>query len=178
MTVESIIAINFLKNNEIINKNKVPILYFWNDDDSLTEELRSSEELQKYIFSNFSDSYSYLIGRMSIAKYNGEEERFEELHIKVQELFNIDFMTKHDSEFWVNFIYNDFINLDSHSDGLDYENKIEHIQAVYEKIKRKHPNRVNKDVVVNYIFSKLNENQNINIENTNFIIQKLKEIIK
>ena len=38
-------------------------------------------------------------------------------------------------------------------------------------------NKVNKDTIVNYIFSKLNENKLLSVNNTNYIINKLKQLI-
>ena len=48
---------------------------------------------------------------------------------------------------------------------------------MFVKIKQKYPNKVNKDTIVNYIFSKLNENKLLSVNNTNYIINKLKQLI-
>ena len=53
----------------------------------------------------------------------------------------------------------------------------EDIKNMFVKIKQKYPNKVNKDTIVNYIFSKLNENKLLSVDNTNYIINKLKQLI-
>ena len=95
-------------------------------------------------------------------------------------LFDLKHFNEYNENFWINFIINDFLNLYQLSYKQTYElssSLDEDIKNMFVKIKQKYPNKVNKDTIVNYIFSKLNENKLLSVDNTNYIINKLKQLI-
>ena len=98
----------------------------------------------------------------------------------IQNLFDLKHFNEYNENFWINFIINDFLNLYQLSYKQTYElssSLDEDIKNMFVKIKQKYPNKVNKDTIVNYIFSKLNENKLLSANNTNYIINKLKQLI-
>ena len=175
-----IVGINIFVNDKLINDNNVPILYYWNNEEDIEDELSKSDDLIFFLTKKITTPSEYLNSNLTYIKYDNFSKQYTSNRLNIQNLFDLKHFNEYNENFWINFIINDFLNLYQLSYKQTYElssSLDEDIKNMFVKIKQKYPNKVNKDTIVNYIFSKLNENKLLSVNNTNYIINKLKQLI-
>ena len=175
-----IVGINIFVDGKLINDNNVPILYYWNNEEDIEDELSKSDDLIFFLTKKITTPSEYLNSNLTYVKYDNFSKEYTSNRLNIQNLFDLKHFNEYNENFWINFIINDFLNLYQLSYKQTYElssSLDEDIKNMFVKIKQKYPNKVNKDTIVNYIFSKLNENKLLSVDNTNYIINKLKQLI-
>ena len=189
MERDSLVAINILDDNNILLNNQVvsnnsfaPLLYYWNGETDIINDLQNSESLCKKCSALFKNPEQYLTISLSLFyfKYdeNGEEQ-YEDIYKDIQDII---YLENFESDEIVNhFILKHFCYLYKTSIKEEYvENKDEiyNIINIYNKLKNKFKTRVSTETIINWVRSVLLEKDNFNIKNTNYIIDKLTKILK
>ena len=145
------IAINLIKdNNEAINK--FPIIYENNDDvSSIVDQITSNEVFSKYISKNVSFKEFEKTTMHICYVVDTETSAYYENSLNLKDIFSMDKLYN-----WENYI-RDSIEYLYECSYKNKPSKSESIQGIFDKIKAKYPNKINKEVVINYICSDLKE---------------------
>ena len=179
----AIVAINIFDNNTLINKDNVPILFYWERTNDIISSLKENDEFCIYIsnhIKHYDNSYITLI-YFELDDNNSEtdEKYLEYKNLNIQNLFTLD---KFSDEFVFNLIIKYFYELYKLSYKSDYsalENstKCDTIVDIYKQLKSKYKQKLNIETVINYVHSKLNEETKLNNENIKFIIKTLEKTL-
>lgn len=177
---DKIIPINIFVGDKIINKNNVPIIYYWNGKHELIGELKSNKEFMQFIkdncitFDNYGKSHiSYLILDID------DESNYKTYDNKLQIWFNLkDDDTKLKFEF-IKYYFNYIYKCSYKTDFTFSENLLDKdIILIYEAIKKKNGDKVSKNIILNYIRSELMDKNSLNQENIEHVIDIIKNILK
>lgn len=187
---ESLVAINIVKDNNILlNPTAIPILLYWNDKQykTIDEEIFNNENSYKYIISKCANIEAYTLSKISFFYFkdtnNDNTEDYLEYNIDVQQLFKLSVLNSEDTSFYKDYINESFKYLYLCSFKEDYEfstNPLvweECIIDIFDKLRKKYPNKISKDTIINYVRSELLQKYKLNTDNSNWIIDKLKNIL-
>lgn len=187
---ESLVAINIIKNGyELLNPSSVPILLYWNDKENKTiqEEIFNNKTSYDYIINKCCNIENYTYSGLSFFYFKDVNddaiEDYIEYSIDIQTLFNLSSLHDEDNIFYkdyINKIFNYLYNCSYKEDYNISSNPLlweDNIIDIYKKIQHKYPNKISKNTVINYIRSELLQTYNLNTDNTNWIINKVINIL-
>lgn len=191
MERDSLVAINILDDNNILLNNQVvsnnssaPLLYYWNGEMDIINDLQNSESLCKKCSSLFDNPEQYLTISLSLFYFKYDENGEEQYEDVCKQIQDIIYLENFESDEIVNhFILKHFCYLYKTSIKEEYEyienkDEIYNIINIYNKLKNKFKTRVSTETIINWVRSVLLEKDNFNIKNTNYIIDKLTKILK
>lgn len=181
---DSLVSINILEKNTniLLNKNSIPLLYYWNGENNVLDELKNDEKFLEYCASLFTTPEKYLnifVG-LFYFKYNeNDEEEYSEVVKDIQDILYLD---KFDSYYIINhFLLSHFLELYKTAFKEEYEysklddNLNDIIIDIYNKLKDKFTKRISKTTVINWVRSVLLDKNHFNTINTNYIIKILEQ---
>lgn len=181
MLTDSLVAINLVKENILLNKKSVPLLFYWNGESTIEDKLKIDSEFISYIkdvIKNLTDFIYCNVSYFYFTINDNGEEQYTEHECSVQDLIKLsDFNEKIITDYLVKCFKKLFVS------GLKYEynsiltNNDEIIKDIYNLLQQKFKSRISKKTVINWIRSLFND-KNIHEENLNCIIDKLEKILK
>lgn len=154
-------------NNEIINS--FPII-FENIEDNRTiiEQIFDNDVFKQYVRRNIHFSYFDRVKICLCYIVNNDSRYYYEDAHKLIDIFDLDNVYQ-----WSDFILDEMKDL--YRISLKKEPESESLQEIYDKLLERYPNRINKNVVINYICSKLKEKyKELDQEKIDFISNKFK----
>jgi len=185
MLNDSLVAINIYDQNTnvLINKSLVPILFYWNGKGDLLNNILNDEKFKENYLNSILDFDTFRNLEMSYFYFELQEDGKEAYsdhviliseHVKLKD-FNSD-------QIIYNLIIPHFYNLYKKALKEDYdETKVfndDIIIEIYRKIKDKYQEKIEKSTLVNWIRSELINTNKIDSSNTNYIINKLNQILE
>lgn len=187
MSKISVLSINIVNGNSILNKDGLPILLYWNKDDDLKKCLLDDSFKSSVISLCKNDMYANTkIKCISFVDEDTEvdgNEKYNVIEYNVQDLFSII-----DNEIVayriIMYILHDlYINIFKHSISEDFQddsldNIKNVIQTIYSAIFTKKQDKILPNTVFHYIVSKVSQNSNLNKNNLDSIIKIAKQILK
>ena len=185
---DSFASINLYKcedNKKELLSNVVPLLFYWNgEDDSIVNSLVEDLEFYSLINDKCLNIDNYSNSKISFFMFKINGENYEDNTLDVQDIFMLKNLNKNDSDFYIEYIYNIFINLyltavkeKYNKDPLSL-NLVDEIINIYEKLQKRFPRRFIKRTVINYLRSELVKTYKLNNTNTDWIIEQITEILK
>ena len=163
---DSLVAINIIKNSEILNDNGMPLLFYWNGEDDIFKSIFDDVPFKKYLIDKIGNVDNYVYSKLALFYYkynkNEDKEQYNENIINIQDFLELKDFEEDKVTFYKEYIKD--VNMLSIEDS---------ILNIYDLIKEKHPKRVIKSTVLNYIRSELMKTNNLNMNNTDWIINKL-----
>ena len=180
------VAINIIADNKILNKNGVPILFYWDGKSNVIDEIKGQKVFMDFIKSKTLTVENYAYSAMTYFCFtedenNNWEEKYNEKVIYMQDLFPLS--EQSDDELAMSYVLNINIDLYNKVFASEYKkvsssNKA-NVKGIYDNIKSKYGTRVTPVTYVEYIRSELVKNYGkLSKENLNYIIDKLKKTIK
>ena len=182
MYIDSLVSINIYRDDEEKIINKIPLLYYWNGEgDLLTSILSDKQFKEKYLDKISLDNAKHLQIGYFYFKY--DEDDNEQYIENITNIYDYLDLSNFDS---LNMIYElikkHMFELYKLSMKEDYDDvKVfneEIIIDIYNKIKNKYKERLNKTTFVNWIRNELITKDNLNNKNTNYIIGILNNIFE
>lgn len=177
---DAVLAINIFDNDILINKDNVPVLFYWNRTDDVILSLQNSDDFKHFIknkISHYDNSYiSFIYYELDDNNDETEEKHITYKHQNIQDIFSLDILDK----FWINLVFDYFLDLYKLSYKEDFkfvEKSDKQITEIYNKIKNKYKKKINVETITNYINSKLKEDFKLNENNLIYINKKLYEIL-
>lgn len=183
--VDSLVAINIISNDKLINKNGTPLLFYWDGKQDINEALHSDKSFLDYLYHTVLNKDNFTNSLFSFFQYyiEDEKEHYKEDKIIVQDFIKFKDMDDDKVSFYKDYLLDHFLFLYKSAYHEEYYQDIsiigidDSILNIYDKIQEKYPKRVIKTTVVNYIRSELMKTDNLNIENTDWIILKLENLL-
>ena len=183
---ESLVAINVISNDKIINKNGTPILFYWDGQQDIYKALETNLDFIDYLMHTVINKDKYTDAWFSFFKYyldNEGEEHYQEDKLNIQDFLKLKNMKSSESLFYKEYLLSHFLYLYQSAYHEEYKEDIsiigidDAILDIYDKIQEKYPKRVIKSTVINYIRSELQKTDNISIENSDWIILQLENLL-
>ena len=184
--LESLVAINIISEDKIINKNGTPLLFYWDGEQDIYEALKSGSDFIDYLMHTVINKDKYTNAYFSFFKYFLDEEgieNYQEDKINIQDFLKFKDLTVEQSLFYKEYLLNHFLYLYQSAYHKEYTEDIsimgidDAILDIYDKMQEKYPKRVIKSTVINYIRSELQKTDNISIENSDWIILQLETLL-
>jgi len=183
----SLVAINIVNDNKLlnINGNGVPLLFYWNGEDEVLDSIFKMDIFKAKIYDVINDVNNYANSKIALFyfKYIEDKEQYNELSVLIQDYIKLKDFPEDKIDFYKEYIWQHFAYLYKSVYQEDYDKDInmlsieDSILDIYDKIKEKHPKRVMKSTVLNYVRSELMKTNHLNMDNTDWIINKLDNLL-
>lgn len=176
-----IVALNIFVKDEIINDGGIPILFYWNFENDLIEELKENEALQSFIKKNikakdFVDtSISGIYFNNNFTEDSNDDE-YKTFASSLQNMYNIETF-----DYDLDILHEIFTALYLKSFKQVYNDNLtkdDSILDIIRKLKEKYPSRISYTVLRNYILAQLRDLYNLSEENKTTIITKFDSLTK
>lgn len=181
---DSLVAINICLNDKVVNKNTVPLLYYWDGTSSIKDSIIKDKKFIDFIAPYLTkDNYTELKYSYFYFTYENGEENYHEAFGSLQDwltLYDIDpdlrqFYTEYLNEHF-NYLYKCSFNMDFIFNTIT---PVSNILEIYDAIKEKYPEKnITKSTVINYVRGQLSQSNNLNTVNTDFVITALYKILE
>jgi len=184
---DSLVAINIVNDNELlnINGNGVPLLFYWNGEDEVLDSIFKMDIFKAKIYDVINNVNNYANSKIALFyfKYIEDKEQYNELSVLIQDYIKLKDFPEDKIDFYKEYIWQHFAYLYKSVYQEDYDKDVnmlsieDSILDIYDKIKEKHPKRVMKSTVLNYVRSELMKTNHLNMDNTDWIIDKLDSLL-
>lgn len=186
---ESLVAINILFNDRLLNKNGTPLLFYWDGEQNIYDALKSGSDFIDYLMHTVINKEKYTDTYFSFFKYyldNDGNEQYQEDKINIQDFLKLKDLSPEQSLFYKKYLLDHFIYLYKSAYHEEYVKDNESISLmgiddaildIYDKIQEKYPKRVIKSTVINYIRSEIENTDKLSMENSNWIIFQLENLL-
>lgn len=169
MKNDSLVAINLTYNNKLLNPSNVPILFYWDGNGNLINEIIKDESFLSLIIKKCFNLEMYTNSILSYFYFKDENETYTEHEINIQDIINVN------SDLSYQYITSICLKLYKLSMKKEFNNinkleNIELIKDIYSQIKTKYQNKFNVNSFINYVRSELQEQYNLNSNNSDIII--------
>lgn len=184
---DSLVAINIIVNKDtIVNKNGVPLLFYWDgNSDTLLKDIYDNEEFRSLLYNTIINYNNYAKSKLALFyfTYDNDEEKYNEIVSSIQDILKLSILDDDSRMFYKNYLWNHFEFLYESAFHEKYDKEIslfdidDSIINVYDKIQEKYPKRVIKSTVINYIRGELQSKDMLTMENTDWIIFQLENLL-
>lgn len=182
---DSLVAINIINNDKILNNKGVPLLFYWDGQNDVLESMHKDNDFRNYLFDLINTTNFYTDSKLTFFyfKYENDKEQYNENIVPIQDFLKLEDFPEDKLDFYKEYIWIHFAYLYKSVFQEDYAEAVnmlsieDSVLNIYDLIKEKHPKRVIKSTVLNYIRSELMKTNHLNMENTNWIINKLETLL-
>ena len=185
----SLLALNIIVNDNenkiLLNKTEVPILYYWNGIDDIEDKFLNDKIFRSLIDESCFNKKFYSKSKIAYFEFKliNSDEKYEDYLIDVQDLFKLELLDEPENMFYIEYLNEVMNNLYVTSMGHGFNDNIlldtnEKFVQMYLDIQKKYPNRFVKNTLLNYVRSELVKLYDLHQVNSNWIINKLEEILK
>lgn len=181
----SFVALNITSNQKLLNKTEVPILFYWDGQSSIIKSIFEDSAFYSLIKNTVFNTEQYATAKVALFYFkeeDGEEIYKDEIH-NIQNLIKLSDIKEDDRIFYKEYLWKHFAYLYESAYHKKYNENIsvfdidEYILDIYDNIQGKYPKRVIKSTVINYIRGELQNKDNLSIENTDWIITQLENLL-
>jgi len=183
--MNSIICFNIIgKDNKLINPNGIntPILYSWVNENDLFGTMRKDEGFYEYLSNVCFNINNYQYTKMYFIKYDIKNDNYSNYEYVIQNEYKLKNIEDNNA-FYLDYIIEILKTLYKYSIKKDYIindelSKIDNITSIYTELKNKFEKKIISDTFINYVRSELQQKYLLNKDNTEYIINKFKELIQ
>ena len=180
--MKKILSLN-LVNTQLknLNPSTYPILFYWNQDHTIEEELLNNEDFKDFINKEILNVENYSYTKIYIVGYDIETEEYNQKTIDIQYLYNMN-----DLDLVIlsqQYILEIFKNLHRISIKSEYSinnddiSIIDDIIKIYTILKNKFDKRISPETVKQYLISQLEQEFKLSDQNIQYIINTYNQII-
>ena len=182
----SLVAINILNDSYLINDRGVPFLFYWDGELDIDKALLNSDVLKEYLYEKVINKESYTSSKLAMFYFKYDEnnnEVYTEKQLPLQSFLKLYDIKEDKQMFYKEYLWEHFQFLYDSAYHESYDKTVslfdidDAILDVYDKIQEKYPKRVIKSTVINYIRGELQNNNNLSMDNTNWIIAQLEKLL-
>ena len=182
--MSKIISLNIIKksNTELpvyLNPTNFPILFFWNGQNTMIQEMKADEEFMKLLLNQICTVNNYSSSFINVLSYDMDTEEYKQYTIAIQDFIDLDDDLLGDLEY--SYIETILLNLYKIAMKKDYklivESSIDNILNIYTILKNTYKERVSPTTIKQYILSELQQTYKLNNNNCNYVIQVFNDII-
>lgn len=183
----SILSINIVDGNSILNKNGLPILFYWNKDDNLKNCLL--DDSFKSLVLSLCQNDKYTTSKIKCISFIDEDieqdgnERYEAIEYNVQDIFPIIENEVIACRIIIPIIHSLYISIFKKSANEEYQvDSLDSIKnAIHNMCKLiidNNSNKISTSTIFYYVVSKILQINNLNKTNLDSIIKIAKQILK
>lgn len=175
----TLVVINIVNRVTMVSKNKVPILYYWDESKVLESQIVNDDKFKQQYLNNITlDDYNNLDLVYFKYKIIDNNEIYDENIINLNELITFnDFDSKEIIDSIIKQKFNIFFNNAMYKDPYQISDNIEeYITYNYRIIKERYNDKLYKMTFINWVRSEIN--QELSSENCKIVIQNLTNILK
>ena len=171
---------NSLNNNKILNPSNYPILYYWDGNNQVINEILNNKEFSQYINDKIINLDNYSFTKLYIIDYDLDSENYNQQIVDIQELYSLSINNYNDLAY--QYLYNIFkklynISIKKEYKPTDNDTYIDDIIEIYTLLKNKFKERISVETLKQYIISQLQQEYKLNKNNIDYIINLYKDII-
>ena len=183
---DSLVALNVIVDDKIINKNGIPILFYWDGTTNLLiKDIYKDPSFKSLLYNTVINYECYAKAKLAYFYfiYENNEEKYAEDFSNIQNEMKLADLNEDSRMFYKMYLWNHFKFLYESAYHENYSKDVslfdidDCILDIYDKIQKKYPKRVIKSTVVNYIRGELQKTDNLSMENTNWIIFQLENLL-
>lgn len=174
MNNDSLVAINVIVNDKLINNDYIPLLYYWNGKNDIITNLKNDSNFNEFLTKNnvFENCLNFYNSKITYFYYNNSEYTSE---IKdICSLYNIE-----DTKIFEN-TFKEILNSKYYDAYDEYPNfEIMDIKSIYQAILNKFSNKISEQTFINSVRAYIYDNYNKMISNNDIekFIYYIKNII-
>ena len=88
---ENLAAINVVCNGKLINRNSVPLLFYWNGETDLIEDIKNNIDFMQWLEDEeiLTNINNYLNSHIALFYFKSNDNDYQDQTINIQELYNI-----------------------------------------------------------------------------------------
>ena len=88
---ENLAAINVVCNGKLVNRNSVPLLFYWNGETDLLEDIKSNIDFKQWLEDEevLNNINNYLNSHIAFFYFKSNDEDYQDQTISIQDLYNI-----------------------------------------------------------------------------------------
>jgi hypothetical protein len=89
---ESLVAINVICNGKIINREGIPLLFYWNGETDVLEDIKENIDFKQWLEDEeiLTNMESYINSHIAFFYFKTHDEDYHDLTCNVQDLYNLD----------------------------------------------------------------------------------------
>lgn len=93
---ENLAAINVVCNGKLINRNGIPLLFYWNGETDLLEDIKSNVDFKQWLEDEeiLTNINNYLHSHIAFFYFKSHDDDYQDQTIDIQDLYNIDTLTE------------------------------------------------------------------------------------
>lgn len=158
---ESLVAINVICNGKIINREGIPLLFYWNGETDVLEDIKSNIDFKQWLEDEeiLTNINLYLNSHVAFFYFKTHDEDYHDLTCDIQDLYNIENLTEFKYDLLcesVYYLFNKSFPTDKPAiNGLNTEEKCKNV--IY-KILEKYSSKISNETCVNAIRAYVQEN--------------------
>ena len=183
----SILSINIVDGNYILNKNGLPILFYWNKEDNLKNCL--SDDSFKSLVLSLCQNDKYTTSKIKCVAFIDEDieidgnEKYETVEYNVQDIFPIIENEIIAYRIIISVVHSLYISIFKKSSDEEYQNNSldslkNAIYNMYKSIIDNNQDKISANTIFYYIISKIVQINNLNKNNLYSIIKIVKQTLK
>lgn len=183
----SILSINIVDGNYILNKNGLPILFYWNKDDNLKNCL--SDNSFKSLVLSLCQNDKYSTSKIKCISFIDEDveidgnEKYEAIEYNVQDIFPIIENEIVAYRIIISFVHSLYISIFKKSSDEEYQiNSLDSlknaIHNMYMHIINNNHDKISTNTIFHYLISKIVQMDSLNKNNLNSIIKIVEQTLK
>lgn len=183
----SILSINIVDGNYILNKNGLPILFYWNKEDNLKNCL--SDDSFKSLVLSLCQNDKYTTSKIKCVAFIDEDieidgnEKYETVEYNVQDIFPIIENEIIAYRIIISVVHSLYISIFKKSSDEEYQNNSldslkNAIHNMYKSIIDNNQDKISANTIFYYIISKILQINNLNKNNLYSIIKTAKQTLK
>jgi len=181
--VECFVAINVTYNDILLNDSVYPIIFYWDGESDILNDIKSNENFLKMIERKCFNIESYSDSYINLSYINNESENiYSEKQFQIEDVFpfeeiNNDFMYGYVTEILFD-LYKKVFKEEYNRNDLDDLNLNFEIKDIFNKIKEHVNKPISNETIINYIRSKMNDIYKLKQKNKDWLIEKIQNIIE
>ena len=88
---DNLAAINVICNGKLVNRNSVPLLFYWNGETDLLEDIKSNIDFKQWLEDEevLNNINNYLNSHIAFFYFKSNDEDYQDQTISIQDLYNI-----------------------------------------------------------------------------------------
>ena len=104
---ESLVAINIICNGKIINREGIPLLFYWNGETDVLEDIKSNGDFKQWLEDEeiLTNMESYLNSHIALFYFKTHDDDYHDLTCDIQNLYNLDTLSEFKNDLMFECVY-------------------------------------------------------------------------
>lgn len=182
---DSLVTFNIVNENILLQNDPFPILFYWNGENSIEEDMKSSDDFYALLQNKCFNTSDYTRANVSYFYFEYDEDTNEEKYVdkkvNIQNFYLFKDMKEQDASFYIGYLFKYMQKLYSNAFKQAYDSKNlerkDAIKDMFNQIQELHPDRFSIESLCNYIRLQLQKHEQMLAENIEYVLANLTTIL-